>query len=44
MNLRMMIEAYMGASRRTAKRAVVRRMWLEDNWMFDANDFHGTWE
>jgi len=44
MTVRMLIEAYTVASRRTAKRAIVKRLWATGSWMFEERDFNGKWE
>lgn len=44
MNTRFLIEQYMFAKRRTAKRACVRTLQQMNSFMFDANDFNGKWE
>lgn len=44
MNARFIIEQYMLAGRRTAKRAGVRKLQEIGGWMFDKNDFNGKWE
>lgn len=44
MNKRFLIEQYMTAKRRTAKRAGVRALQSFKSFMFDSNDFNGKWE
>lgn len=44
MNMRFIIEQYMFAKRRTAKRAGVRLLQDTGSFMFDAKDFNGKWE
>jgi len=44
MNKRWLIEQYMMAGRRTAKRAGVRILQDMNSFMFDKNDFNGKWE
>jgi hypothetical protein len=44
MNKRFIIEQYMMANRRTAKRAGIRLLQQFNSWMFDEKDFNGKWE
>ena len=44
MRVRFLIEQYMQAKRRTAKRAGVRALHDTNSFMFDKNDFNGKWE
>jgi len=44
MSRRWMIEQYMCAKRRTAKRAGVRLLQGSNSWMFESQDFNGKWE
>lgn len=44
MCMRFLIEQYMFAKRRTAKRAGVRLLQKTGSYMFDENDFNGKWE
>lgn len=44
MTIRMLLDAHSSASRRTAKRAVVRLLHQTGSWMFDPKDFNGKWE
>lgn len=44
MNKRFLIEQFMFAKRRTAKRAGIRVLQSMGSFMFDENDFNGKWE